>query len=185
MGHHAGFPRSCGVTLRYNPTTRSTAHLTSYLPLRHQSLPIRRHQQSALSSRLQPVSYLCWAQDTSLAAKPQGNISGEAKVVPLKAVLSASKEDMTHTFHPTNLKRDVSALTSFMTQDLPHSARSQSNAAVPQPHQAPHWAWGCEGRCGIDQQRQPCNSLPGKQCHPRLWFATALLANTQCGQHLS
>lgn len=116
-----GLPQELGNSSS-SVSTPPAAHLTSYLPLRHQSLPIRGHQQSALSCCLQPVSHPCWAQDTSLAAKPQGNVSGEAKVAPLKAVLSASKEDMTHTFHPTNLKRDVSALTSFM----PHGARGVS-----------------------------------------------------------
>lgn len=91
----------------------------------------------------------------------------------------ALKEDkMTHFPSCNPIKEETYLLTFFMVQDLPSIARSQSDAAVMQPHQAPCWPQRCEGRHRIDWQQQPCNSLPEKQCHPRLWFAPALPANT-------
>lgn len=141
MGHHAGFHRSSGGILSH-VSTPPAAHLTSYLPSRHRSSLTREHQESAfsfpMSSHTQPISHLCWAQDTSQAARSQGDVNRETKANNVGTFKNpALKEDMTHTFHLTNLIRDKRYICSHILHDpspAPQcqvSKRCRSYAAPP------------------------------------------------------
>lgn len=73
--------------------------------------------------------------------------------------------------------KDISTLTSLISRDLT-SARSQSNAAGMHPTKHCGYLQDMRAGIGLTDSRSLATAYQKKLCHPSLWFAQTLLANT-------
>lgn len=109
-------------------------------------------------------------------------MSTEAKVnnagtIENPALMEHGQQDTLRTPQALWELKDISTLTSLISRDLT-SARSQSNAA----HMHPTKHCGClldtRAGVGLTDSSSLATAYQKKQCHPSLWFAQTLLANT-------